>query len=241
MSNEITVEDRTENTAAADTAGAGNTVVLGAPRAALIVVDAQNDFVDPAGTLSVPGALERLETLNTLISAADAAGWLVVFTMDWHPQRTPHFDTDGGPWPPHCVAGTWGSALHSLVEVPAEAAVIHKGTGDEDSYSGFSMTAADGTTSGTGLAELLGDAGIEAVHVCGFATDYCTSATAIDAVTAGFASYFVVDAAAAVNVNVGDGDAAIAAMLDAGVFVVTAAQSLCAMVGAGAELAGAGA
>ena len=43
---------------------------------------------------------------------ADAAGALVVATQDWHPESTPHFAKDGGIWPVHCVADTWGAELH---------------------------------------------------------------------------------------------------------------------------------
>ncbi len=192
-------------------------------RSALVVVDAQNDFVDPAGALSVSGAPARIPAVNDLVEAATAAGWLVVLSADWHPERTPHFEADGGPWPPHCVAGTWGAELHDDLRVPPTACLVRKGTGDEDGYSAFSMVAADGETVGTGLAELLAEAGVTDVVVAGFATDYCVAATAVDAAEAGFRVQFVSDAAAAVNVRPGDDLAAIDRMVDAGVVVVDAA------------------
>ena len=37
----------------------------------------------------------------------------VVYTQDWHPPRTLHFVTDGGPWPVHCVRDTRGAQFHS--------------------------------------------------------------------------------------------------------------------------------
>ena len=80
---------------------------------ALIVVDVQNDFADPAGSLSVPGGDARSCRPSTRRSRPrDAAGALVVATQDWHPESTPHFAKDGGIWPVHCVAGTWGAELH---------------------------------------------------------------------------------------------------------------------------------
>ncbi len=212
------------------------TVPAGAParaHTALIVVDAQNDFVDPAGALSVGGAPERLPAVNRLVDAATAAGWLVVLSADWHPERTPHFQADGGPWPPHCVAGTWGAELHGDLRVPEGACIVRKGTGDEDGYSAFSMVAADGEVVGTGLAVLLGEAGVTEVVVAGFATDYCVAATAVDAAEAGFDVRFVEDAAAAVNVQPGDDAAAIDRMVAAGVAVVDTATVV--------EAAGAGA
>src|SRR5688500_16959722 len=75
---------------------------------ALVVTDVQNDFADPTGSLSVPGGDAVVDAANAQIAAARSAGSLVVYTQDWHPPRTPHFVTDGGPWPVHCVAGTWG-------------------------------------------------------------------------------------------------------------------------------------
>src|SRR6188472_3985838 len=96
-------------------------------RTALVVVDVQNDFADPAGSLSVPGATAVIGTVNEHIAAATAAGAVVVYTQDWHPPRTPHFVTDGGPWPVHCVQETWGAALHPALDVVAGDPVL-KGT-----------------------------------------------------------------------------------------------------------------
>ena len=81
-------------------------------RSALIVVDLQNDFADPRGSLAVSGADRVVVAVNELIEAAEAAGAPIVYTQDWHPERTPHFVTDGGLWPVHCVADSWGAQLH---------------------------------------------------------------------------------------------------------------------------------
>jgi len=78
---------------------------------ALIVVDMQNDFAHPDGSLFVEGGDTLLDRINGEISAARAAGGVIVLTQDWHPASTPHFVPDGGVWPVHCVAGTWGAAL----------------------------------------------------------------------------------------------------------------------------------
>ena len=85
-------------------------------RTALVVVDVQNDFADPAGSLTVPGAEEVITAVNEEIEAAAAAGAAIVYTQDWHPPRTPHFVTDGGPWPVHCVRDTWGAELHPALD-----------------------------------------------------------------------------------------------------------------------------
>lgn len=45
------------------------------------------------------------------------AGSLVVYTQDWHPASTPHFQKDGGVWPTHCVQQSWGAQLHGALRV----------------------------------------------------------------------------------------------------------------------------
>jgi nicotinamidase/pyrazinamidase len=189
------------------------------PRTALIVVDVQNDFADPAGGLSVAGGDAIVPTVNAEIAAASAGGAFVVYTQDWHPPSTPHFAKDGGIWPVHCVAGTWGAELHpDLVEVAGGR--VRKGVNGEDGYSGFTMRdAATGDTIPTELEELLRARDIKRVVVCGLATDYCVKATAIDAAALGFETSLLPDAVRAVDLNPGDGDRAIAAMRDAGVAV----------------------
>ena len=117
---------------------------------------------------------------------AKNAGALVVFTQDWHPESTPHFAKDGGIWPVHCVADTWGAQLHPDLAAPDDAPRIRKGANGEDGYSGF--TTRDPTTGDetpTALDGLLRDRGVEGVVVVGLATDYCVKATALDAEATG--------------------------------------------------------
>ena len=57
---------------------------------ALVVVDVQNDFADPGGSLYVPGGDTRVvPAVNREVKAAAAAGARVFYTQDWHPERTP--------------------------------------------------------------------------------------------------------------------------------------------------------
>src|SRR5207245_404945 len=76
------------------------------------VVDVQNDFADPSGNLYVQDGERVVDVVNGEVERAREAGALVVYTQDWHPAHTPHFQPDGGTWPVHCVGGTWGSELH---------------------------------------------------------------------------------------------------------------------------------
>ncbi len=104
---------------------------------ALIVVDVQNDFADPGGSLSVRGGADVVPVINGEASLAANNGGIVVYTQDWHPEHTPHFAKDGGIWPDHCIADTWGAAFHPSLEVPADAPIVHKGANGEDGYSGL--------------------------------------------------------------------------------------------------------
>jgi nicotinamidase/pyrazinamidase len=187
------------------------------PQTALVIVDLQNDFADPAGSLWVAGAAAIIPRINNEIDAAERGGSMVVLTQDWHPESTPHFAKDGGIWPVHCVGGTWGADLHPGLNAPADAPRIHKGSNGEDGYSGFmTRDPVTGDRNPTELDALLRERGVERVVVCGLATDYCVNATALDAIRLGYQAWFLDDAVAAVNLKPGDGERATGAMVRAG-------------------------
>jgi nicotinamidase/pyrazinamidase len=189
------------------------------PHTALIVVDVQNDFADPGGSLYVQDAATVIEVANAEIAAARAAGAPVVYTQDWHPADTPHFAKDGGTWPVHCVGDTWGAELHPDLTVAGER--VRKGTDGQDGYSGF--TVQDPTTgekAPTALDALLRDGGVERVVVVGLATDYCVKETALDAVRLGYDTAVVAAGVRPVDVEPGDGQRAVDAMAAAGVALV---------------------
>jgi nicotinamidase/pyrazinamidase len=155
---------------------------------ALVIVDFQNDFT-PGGALAVPHGDEIAGKLNAL--AASDRFDLVIATRDWHPPEHSSFAAQGGPWPPHCVAGTEGAELHPGLDAALVDVVVDKGTDPAtEGYSGFD---------GTDLATLLRDRGIDRVTVAGLATDYCVRATALDALRAGF--LVTVDAAASRGID----------------------------------------
>jgi len=186
------------------------------PETALIVVDVQNDFADPDGSLYVTGGAEEIPFINAQVMAAGEAGATVVRTQDWHPEHTPHFAEDGGMWPAHCVANTWGAEFHP--DLRAEGPVIQKGTGGEDGYSGFTVRNPDsGEEASTGLEQLLREAGVTRLAVVGLATDYCVLDTAVDATRLGFDTTLLADGTRPVNIDPGDGARAIAEMVACGV------------------------
>ena len=191
-------------------------------RTALVVVDVQNDFADPKGSLYVRTGEAVIDVINRQIERARGAGATVVYTQDWHPERTPHFETDGGIWPVHCVRDTWGAELHPALSVSGE--VVKKGTGGEDGYSGFTVRDPEsGERTDTSLEDLLRESGIQRVVVAGLATDYCVKETAVDALAKGFDTVVLEDAVRAVDLDPGDGDRALDTVRAAGGEVVVSA------------------
>jgi nicotinamidase/pyrazinamidase len=189
-------------------------------RTALIVVDVQNDFADSGGSLAVAGGTAIVPLISDEAWIAIRAGAFVAYTQDWHPASTPHFAKDGGVWPVHCVAGTWGAGFHPALEVLGPS--VRKGSNGEDGYSGFTMrNAASGATAPTELEHLLRVRGIERVVIVGLATDYCVKATALDAVRLGFSTQVLGDVVAAVNLEPDDGPRAIDELRAAGVLIGT--------------------
>jgi nicotinamidase/pyrazinamidase len=184
-------------------------------RTALVVVDVQNDFASPDGSLYVAGAEEAVATVVGEIASARAAGALVVCTQDWHPPVTPHFEKDGGIWPVHCVEDTWGAAFHP--DLPDGLEVLRKGVDGRDGYSGFSVRdPATGETAPTPLVDLLRSREIERLVVCGLATDYCVVETVVDARMLGYPVRVIREGIRAVDLAEGDGEKAMTRMRDAG-------------------------
>ena len=189
------------------------------PHVALVVVDLQNDFADPAGRLSVRGGAEIVPLVNAEIERALAAGAAVAYTQDWHPDHTPHFAQDGGIWPVHCVRRTWGAELHP--DLARRGPIVRKGSHGEDGYSGFSMREpTGGLPIPTELDSLLAKGGARRLVVCGLATDYCVKATALDGVRLGYATAVLLDAIRAVDLAPRDGELALDEMAAAGVTLV---------------------
>ena len=190
------------------------------PNRALIVVDVQNDFVDPSGGLYVADAQFVVPAINGMISDARSEGRLIVYTQDWHPDVTPHFAKDGGIWPVHCVGGTWGADFYRELDVVPDAEIVRKGTGGEDGYSGFSVRDPEtDAQSDTAMESILRRHNIQIVDVVGIATDYCVKETALDAQTRGFGTAVYRGCMKGVDRETGDSDAAIEAMIAAGVAV----------------------
>jgi nicotinamidase/pyrazinamidase len=178
-----------------------------APGDALLVIDMQRDFM-AGGALAVPGADALVRPINAWLGIFRDARLPVFATRDWHPDAHCSFVERGGPWPRHCVAGSEGARFASGLHWPPVFEVVSKGcAADAEAYSGFA---------GTGLAERLLAARVRRLFVCGVATDYCVLRTVVDALGAGLEVVLLPDCMRAVDLQSGDGSAALQEMIERG-------------------------
>ncbi|KAJ5834627.1 hypothetical protein N7447_000653 [Penicillium robsamsonii] len=120
---------------------------------ALIVVDMQEDFCPPHGSLAVAGGRGIAPIINTLL--AKPAFVARIMTKDYHPEdhisfASNHPGPDNHPftsfvtinnpapgkesetklqqlWPVHCVAGTPGAEIIPEIDTSSDHLVVHKG------------------------------------------------------------------------------------------------------------------
>jgi nicotinamidase/pyrazinamidase len=160
---------------------------------ALIIVDVQNDFCD-GGSLAVKGGQEVVEVINRITDKYRFD--VIAATQDWHPANHSSFKENGGIWPPHCIAGTFGARLHQDLNIIPVSMILGKGYKiSVDSYSGFK----DNGGELTGLASYLKERGVTEVYVCGLAYDYCVYFTAMDSIANSFTTSVIKDACRAVD------------------------------------------
>ncbi len=176
-------------------------------RTALIVVDLQNDFME-GGVLAAKDTLSLIDPLNQCIEKWMGTGDPIVFTRDWHPESHWSFETEGGPWPVHCVKGTPGAEIYSSITIPPGAWIIDKGI-DRHSigYSDFGSTQ---------LEKRLWAEHITHLAICGIATEYCIKADVLDALALGFRVTVLVDLIRPIDAHNGDAEKALTEMEKAG-------------------------
>lgn len=170
---------------------------------ALVVVDVQNDFMS-GGALAVPDANAILGPLNHALARFARQHVPIFASRDWHPPEHCSFEKQGGPWPPHCVAGTPGARFAPGLELPGDVRIVSKGTSPlRDAYSAFE---------GTDLLRQLRQLGCARLFLAGLATEYCVRATALDALGAGLSVVLLADAVRAIDSHPRDGAQALAEM-----------------------------
>jgi nicotinamidase/pyrazinamidase len=159
---------------------------------AVIVVDVQNDFCE-GGSLAVSGGTEVARAVSERLASGGFEH--AVATRDHHIDPGDHFSSHpdfAHSWPPHCVVGTSGVALHPDLDTARIEAVFDKGE-YVAAYSGF-----EAVNDGVALGDWLRERGVDTVEIVGIATDHCIRATALDAARQGFATTVRLDLTAGV-------------------------------------------
>jgi nicotinamidase/pyrazinamidase len=167
-------------------------------RRALIIVDVQNDFTE-GGSLAVAGGAAVARAITEHVHAHRDDYVAVAGTRDWHVDPGSHFSDHPDyvdSWPAHCVVGTDGAQSHPAIDTAAVEAWFTKGE-HAAAYSGFEG-ATDESGERVGLGAWLRERSVDAVDVVGIATDHCVRATALDAVSEGFATRVLLGLTAAV-------------------------------------------
>lgn len=166
-------------------------------RPALVVVDVQRSFADPAHlgaygleASALSAVAECVTACARLVADARSYGvdvvWVELESDPAHPWRSSSWlqtgDADAWPDGLPCVTGTPGAEWYGLEPAPGEVRVVKHG------YSGFV---------GTDLDETLRAHGIGWVAVVGLTTECCVFATAQDALQREYAVVVPSDATAA--------------------------------------------
>lgn len=161
-------------------------------RSALLVVDAQQGFSELCqAELPVPGGLALVPRLNELL----AQPWKRIdASQDWHPADHCSFlGQRDNLYPPHCIMGTPGADFLPGLHTHRFHAIWRKGF-DRD-FEAYALTAQQ-----PAYVETLRAAGVDAVVVCGIATNICCFFVARDLLQAGFRVVMAEDASAGIDV-----------------------------------------
>ncbi|KAI1489517.1 isochorismatase [Biscogniauxia mediterranea] len=189
--------------------------MVGQFRPALLVVDLQEDFCPPNGSLAVPSGRDVIPVINVLLELPFVTK---IATKDWHPPdhisfatnhegKQPYTDSvkivnpnnaaesyESRLWPVHCVQGTKGAELVPELDIKKIDRVVEKGTDARiEMYSPFYDPFTTPRVCDSGLAGVLRESRITDVYVVGLAADYCVRNAALDAAKEGFKTYLVED------------------------------------------------
>ena len=102
-------------------------------RTALCVIDMQNDFVKPGGSLVVPDAEATIPAIERLLDMARASRMRVVYGQDTHRPGDPEWEM----WPEHCREGSWGWEIVTELAPRVDEVVVRKAR--HDAFYGTSL------------------------------------------------------------------------------------------------------
>jgi len=140
---------------------------LDADSTALVVVDMQNGFCHPDGSLYAPPSEEAIDPCLELVERAHTAGVQVVYTRDVHPPEQfedAHYYDEFARWGEHVLEGSWEAELVEELAVHGEDHVVEKHT-----YDAFQGTELDGWLSARNVRDLV---------FCGTLANVCVLHTA---------------------------------------------------------------
>jgi nicotinamidase-related amidase len=152
-------------------------------RTAVIVVDMQNGFCHPDGSLYAPPSEAVVDDVATLCDRAHRAGVRVVYTRDVHPPEQfddTHYYDEFDRWGEHVPEGSWEADLVDELDAGGDDHVVEKHT-----YDAFHGTELDGWLSARGVDDLL---------VCGTLANVCVLHTAGSAGLRDYRPVLVTDA-----------------------------------------------
>jgi ureidoacrylate peracid hydrolase len=151
-------------------------------RAAVLVVDMLNEFLEPGGEMVLLEGRRVIEPINRLLAASREMGMRVVWLCDEHPIPE---DKEFEKRVPHCIGGTWNAGIVDAMDVAPDELRIAKRR-----YSGFF---------GTDLDLRLREWGVQQVVVTGVVTNICVRSTVHDAYFLGYEVFVPADCVSATS------------------------------------------
>lgn len=151
-----------------------------AKNSALMVIDMQTFFLDPASPTFTEGGVPIIPNIQMLIKAFREAGRPVIYTRHVHDASLNDAGIMGWWWPGMCVDGTPESEVHpSIAPLPGEKQIM------KHRYSAFYNT---------DLETVLRVLKVEDLVITGIMTNMCCESTARDAYYRDYRVHFLADA-----------------------------------------------
>ena len=99
----------------------------------LIIIDFQNDFCQPSGSLYVKGAEDAKKGIISYIQKNSEKFNQIIYTKDWHTPEDESFKKNGGIWPVHCLQNSEGAEVdkelyEELKKYDIPTQIFNKGT-----------------------------------------------------------------------------------------------------------------
>jgi nicotinamidase-related amidase len=152
-------------------------------RTAVVVVDMQNGFCHPEGSLYAPPSEAAIEPVTDVVEAGRDAGAQIIYTRDVHPPQQfddAHYYDEFDRWGEHVVEGSWDADLVDDLDVRETDHLVVKHT-----YDAFYRTDLEGFLDTHNLDDLL---------ICGTLANVCVLHTAGSAGLRDYRPVIVTDA-----------------------------------------------